>query len=91
MTDTLTLDDAIAALPEGDDIHTFMNPGGMLIGADWSRAQIVEALKASPEIRITGPMAQGMKHGIAIKHPNRADDLLYVATRTRTDSEKVAS
>lgn len=82
---TLTLDAALAALPDGEMIHTFMNPAGMLVGADWTRMQIVRALGRAKEIMVTGTMAQGMGHGIAINdHEGR---MVFIATKCRTDSE----
>lgn len=78
--ETLTLDEALAALPEGDSVHTFLG----FIGADWPRQKIVDAITASPSIGITGPVAQAMGHGIAIKHPSR-ESWLFVASRYRTD------
>lgn len=59
----LSYDEAVALLPDGDDIHTFINPGGMLIGADWRRQQVLDILKTgSPEL--SGQMATDMGHGI---------------------------
>lgn len=42
----ITPDEAINLLDEGKQIHTFRNPGGMLIGADCSRESIIEKLKS---------------------------------------------
>lgn len=58
----LTYDEAVAMLPDGDDIHTFVS-GGMLIGADWGRQSILDLLKTGkPEL--SGGMAASMGHGI---------------------------
>lgn len=63
----LTFDEAVAMLPDGDYVHTFRNPGGMLVGADWKREKILEALKAgSPEL--SGDRATRMNHGIHMIH-----------------------
>ena len=79
-------DTAIAALPDGDDVHTFMQGGtGMLLGADWSREDIAAALRKAERIDVTGDQAQSMRHGLAIRHP-RADAWLFIETRERTDS-----
>lgn len=61
----LTMEQAEAMLPDGDDIHTFRdtNGRGPLIGADWSRANILEALRTKkPEL--SGELATKMDHGI---------------------------
>ena len=57
---------AVALLKRGRRIHTFRQGGPMLIGADWTRGQILKALKKAKEIHVTGPAAQGMGHGLAI-------------------------
>ena len=64
--DKLSFEKAVAMLPESDTIHTFVNPGAsMLIGADWSRKQVLETFKKfTPEL--SGKEASSMKHGIVI-------------------------
>lgn len=66
--ETITYDAAVALLPEGDNVHTLRGGGSLLIGADWRRGDILEALREAPEIRLTGQMARAMKHGIAISN-----------------------
>lgn len=39
----LTDEEAIARLPEKPRIHTFLGGGIALIGADWDRADVIEA------------------------------------------------
>lgn len=63
---TVTFDQAVKLLPEGDTIHTFRQADWMLLGADHSRKRLLEAMKAAPEIHVTGEQAQAMKHGLAI-------------------------
>ena len=84
MSNTLTYDEAIALLPEGDEIHTFRNGGFSIIGADWGREQLIEAIKAAPVIGITGSMAQAMKHGMVIDEGGKH---LFIETTSRTDGE----
>jgi hypothetical protein len=61
----ITLDEAIAMLPEGKTIHCFKSPGmNMLVGADWDREEVLKHLKAGkPEL--AGPIAVSMGHGLA--------------------------
>jgi hypothetical protein len=61
----VSYDDAVTMLPDGDTIHTFRGGGMILIGADWSRADLLDALRAAPAIRPAGEMARSMKHGLA--------------------------
>jgi len=65
----LTPLEAIALLPDGDEVHTFRNPGaGMLIGADWKRSEVIKALSESGpnEIEIGGDECQRMEHAIVL-------------------------
>jgi hypothetical protein len=63
---SLTYDEAVAMLPDGDTIHTFRNPAwGLLLGADWSREYILNAIEKHG-CELTGGMAAGMNHGIWI-------------------------
>ena len=72
-------DTAVSRLADGDDVHTFRQGSiGMLLGADWSRNEILAAMKAAPEILEAGEIATNIGHGIAIK-----DDggWLFIATK----------
>ena len=61
----LSYEEAVAMLPEGKKIHTFRNTTGILIGADWTRSQILKVLKKfKPEL--SGPEATNMNHGIVL-------------------------
>ena len=64
---TLPFDEAVKLLPKGPTVHTFRQAGLMMLGADHERDTLLEAMKAAPEILITGPSAQAMKHGLAIR------------------------
>lgn len=78
---TLTYDQAVALLPGDERIHTFVNPAGMLVGADWDREDILALLRdGRPEL--SGDQASAMGHGLvafrgegADKHP------VFIATR----------
>jgi hypothetical protein len=61
----LTYDEAVALLPDGDSIHTFLDGSGIPIGADWDRPAILELLQNTERREVTGPAAQGMGHGLA--------------------------
>jgi hypothetical protein len=61
----LSYDEAVALLPEGDRIHTFLDSGVILVGADWDRADVLALLERTDRREVTGPAAQKMKHGLA--------------------------
>ena len=75
---TIDYEAAVALLPDGDDVHTFRSGAFSLVGADWKREKILALLKVADEIHVTGGMAQGMGHGMAVQ-----DDYgwLFIATR----------
>jgi hypothetical protein len=64
---TLSFDEAVKLLPAGATVHTFRQAGPMMLGADHTREGLLAAMKAAPEIQVTGPSAQAMKHGLAIE------------------------
>jgi len=61
----LTYDEAVALLPDGDRIHTFLNPAGILVGADWSRDGVLDLLRDTDRREVSGPAAQSFGHGLA--------------------------
>ena len=77
------LEKALAMLPDGEEIHTFSNPvPAIMLGADWSRGDVIEFLsKHADKIELTGPMATGMGHGLAVLDGERR---LFFATRKTT-------
>jgi len=73
----LDYDQAVSLLPDGDDIHVFMNPHGVLLGADWERSKVIEMIKAG-KCQLGGKLCQGMNHGLVCES---AGSLHFVATR----------
>jgi hypothetical protein len=61
----LTYDEAVALLPDGERIHTYLDGGIALIGADWDRADILALLETTDRREVTGPEAQSAGHGLA--------------------------
>ena len=49
-----------------DSIHCFLNPGGMLIGADWSWNEFDKLLNEAEEIVKAGKQAVAMRHPLAV-------------------------
>lgn len=63
----LTKNEALAILPDKEDIHTFRQGGGnCLIGADWSREEILEMIDEN-QFELTGELATNMGHGMAFQ------------------------
>jgi len=63
----ITLQQLVSVLPVGADVHTFRNTMNMLIGADWRKQHLIEtAEKYQDSIELTGEMARGMGHGVAL-------------------------
>lgn len=79
---SVTKEEAIALLPDGEDIHTILNPpGGMLLGADWSRAEALKELEAATVIKLSGEMARDMGQGLAfLRDLGKGKEWIFVAT-----------
>lgn len=60
----ITYEEAVSLLPDGETVHTFINAAFGLMGADWSKEDILDKLNKSDVIEITGKMARGTSHGI---------------------------
>lgn len=80
----ITKKQAIGLLPKGKQVHTFVNPNGMLIGADWSKKELIEKINNSKDndLEIGGETCKGLKHALIMHSDNR---VLFV----ETDMEKV--
>lgn len=62
----LTKEQAKDLLKEGELIHTFMQSGPCMIGADWDKAEAIKEIDKAVCIEASGDMARGMKHGLCI-------------------------
>ncbi len=81
----LTPEQAKAMLPEGDEIHTFRSyVPGVLLGADWGRDALVEAIDAADTLEIGGPACRNVNHGLVVWTGN---DPLFVECRDGMDYE----
>lgn len=77
----VTREQLIDLLPPGNMVHTFLDSSGMLIGADWSREKIVNAIERAAYFGLTGDRARAMEHGIYCEHPDKEGLTVFVATR----------
>lgn len=73
----LTLDEAVALLPDSEMIHTFRTPAmNVMLGCDWCRDDILALLESgTPEL--AGEIATSMNHGIVIW----SNGWLFIETR----------
>ncbi len=63
----LTKDEAVALVGGvRETIHCFLNPGGMLLGADWNWHEFETALEKAERIEEAGDTAKSMKHPLAL-------------------------
>lgn len=78
----ITYEEAAALLPEGEYVHTFINGGFGLMGADWGREEILDKLQHSDIIELTGTQARSMGHGMAAynKTAKWQSDILFIET-----------
>lgn len=85
----LNYDEAVSLLPNGEDIHTFYNASFGLMGADWSREDILNKLQeVDIVIELTGEQAKSMKHGMCAysKNAKYQSEILFI----ETDEEKLS-
>lgn len=78
----ITYEQAVSILPDGEYVHTFINNAIGLIGADWSRTEILEKLRTSDIIELTGEQAKSMGHGMCVynKDAKWQSQLLFIET-----------
>ena len=83
----VTHEEAVALLPDGEYVHTIVNNGCAMVGADWSREDILKELHSKEVIELTGEHARSMGHGICAynKDAKWQIDLLFI----ETDTEKL--
>ena len=72
---TITPDEAMSILPDGDIIHT-ATVNGMWIGADWTREAVDDHLRKAGGAQLAGATATSMGHGLCL-HAGRR---LFAAT-----------
>lgn len=77
----LSYDQAVALLPDGDRIDTYIDGALMLTSAAWPRAKILDLLATSERREVTGPAAQSYGYGLAAYR----EDGVPVFIKTRKD------
>ena len=84
----ITYDEAVSLLPDGDYVHTFYNQPWGLMGADWNKEEILEKLRKSDFIELTGAQARAMNHGMCAYNKNTKwqSEVLFI----ETDADRLA-
>lgn len=68
---SISKDEAQELLGDRTMVHVFLNPGGMLVGADWARGSIDKLLEEAKRIEIGGGQCRRMGHPLAVFGDNR--------------------
>jgi hypothetical protein len=68
----ITPEQAINCLNIGENIHTFSNPNGMLIGCDRQREDVVKAFNDADKIEIGGEQSRKMKHPLVLHRKDKS-------------------
>lgn len=78
----ITYEEAVSLLPDGEYVHTFYNNAFGLFGADWSKEEILDKLRKSEIIELTGNQARSMNHGMCAynKDTKWQSDILFIET-----------
>lgn len=78
----ITKEQAMYILPDGDSVHTLINVGIGLCGADWDRESILDKIQKSDILELTGESAKGMGHGLCAynKDTVKLGDVLFIET-----------
>lgn len=78
----ITFEEAVSLLPDGECVHTFYNNSFGLLGADWSKDEIIDKLRKSDVIELTGSQARAMKHGMCAYNNDTKyhSDILFIET-----------
>jgi len=63
----LTISEAIELVGgEREYIHCFMNPNGMLLGADWQWQRFLDEMETATRLAPAGPTAERMGHPLGV-------------------------
>lgn len=83
----LTLEQALDVLPQDKEIHCFVNTPFGLIGADWSKQKVREALENAETIEIGGEQCKSLSHALVCipRNAKKQSDLYFF----QSDKEKI--
>lgn len=75
----LTYEEAEQMLPDSETVHTFRQAGFGLLGANWSRSEILTAIKEFGA-ELSGEHATNMNHGLVVHDHS----YLFIETKPKT-------
>jgi hypothetical protein len=78
------IDEAISRIGDGDQIHIFRSTSFALLGADWDREDLIEAMRKSGVVE-AGPQACAVGHTLAIE--NNGGSPLFIEAQARDEAE----
>ena len=84
----LSYEEAVALLPDGDQVHTFLDSAVALLGADWEREAVLDLVRTTDRREVTGSQAQAMHHGLAAFRPDGIP--VFIETRQAEASAQEA-
>lgn len=76
----LSFEEAVRFLPEGDMVHTTVQAGLVILGADYERGLLLREMEKAETIRVSGVHAQSAGHGLAIPYPKDKSHWMFIAT-----------
>ena len=77
----LTKEQAISMLPDGDSVHTIVQCGFGLIGADWSKEKMLSTIDKH-RFELSGKITTSMGHGMTFRNGTG-----YVFVETKKEGE----
>lgn len=92
----LTIPEAESILPEGDAIHTFVNPnGGMIIGVEHRRESVLENIRNANNLQLGGDTCKAMGHALVINSrlfveadKKKVQDMEILKTNFKTQTDE---
>jgi hypothetical protein len=82
---TLTPDQAESLLPNGERVHSLVNPPSGLVGCDSSREAVVRLIREAKLLEIEGERAKRMKHALVV-HVREGGCKLFATDMKRIDA-----
>ena len=74
---------AIRQEPDREVVHTFVDGGIALIGADWSLEELRQQAARYP-MQMAGPGATRMHHGVVLVRPDKDGGSVFLETKEVT-------
>jgi hypothetical protein len=85
-----TVDEAAAMLPDGDTVNVKLNNRvGCIIGCDWPKAKVLEAMSKAMFVEASGTMAA--RTGFGLFMLTEGGDRYFIETREPVETEGGAS